>query len=154
MNELAISFWEQVNQLIKTQKTTQKDLAKSLNIPFGTYRGWNAYKRLPDVYSGSQIAQALKTTVEYLLTGKSPEGIPPEILETARKIAAMPIQDREEIMLVRYENSSTLKRIKIKESKKDGRRVFLYWEDGSGDFKQVDSSEYEIQGEFYRNLGK
>jgi hypothetical protein len=31
---------------------------------------------------------------------------------------------------------------------------FLHWEDGSGDFKLADSSEYEIQGEFYRNLGK
>lgn len=58
------------------------------------------------------------------------------------------------IMLVRYDNSSTLKRIKIKETKKDGRQVFLYWEDGSGDFKLADSSEYEIQGEFYRNLGR
>jgi SOS-response transcriptional repressor LexA len=58
------------------------------------------------------------------------------------------------IMLVLYENASTLKRIKIKETKKNGRQVFLYWEDGSGDFKLVDSSEYEIQGEFYRNLGK
>jgi SOS-response transcriptional repressor LexA len=58
------------------------------------------------------------------------------------------------IMLVRYDNSSTLKRIKIKETKKDGQQIFLHWEDGSGDFKLADSSEYEIQGEFYRNLGK
>ena len=58
------------------------------------------------------------------------------------------------IMLVRYENSSTLKRIKIKETKKEGRRVYLHWEDGSGNARMVDSTEYEIQGEFYRNLGK
>lgn len=63
------------------------------------------------------------------------------------------------IMLVRYENSSTLKRIKIeaKEDRKTGSKtetVFLLWENGSGDFKQVDSEEYQIQGEFYRNLGK
>ena len=57
------------------------------------------------------------------------------------------------IMLVRYENSSTLKRIKI-EKKKGMEAVYLYWEDGSGDFKVVDSSEYEIQGEFYCNMGK
>lgn len=293
MDDLAVPFWEQVNQLIKSQKITQEDLAKSIGIPFGTYRGWNAYKRLPDVSSGCKIAQALKTTVEHLITGSHPDGIPQEILETARKIAALPTQEREEIMLlvshklgrypeskaktfyttekppiykvsdfprpvstqgkvidisrythdeipvdsvrfmgwsmtilpvvgktaagkpieinvyteegmpfprqllkgkeddyfiveiegtsmieagihtgdyviirkaeepvsgrimlIRYENSSTLKRIKIKETKKDGRQVYLYWEDGSGDFKLVDSSEYEIQGEFYRNLGK
>jgi repressor LexA len=57
------------------------------------------------------------------------------------------------IMLVRYENSSTLKRIKI-EKRKGKEAVYLYWEDGSGDFKMVDSTEYEIQGVFYQNLGK
>jgi SOS-response transcriptional repressor LexA len=293
MDDLAASFWEQVNQLIKTQKITQEDLAKSLGIPFGTYRGWNAYKRFPDISSGYKIAQALKTTVEFLVTGKPPEGIPVDVLETARKIVALPEREREEIMLlvkhklgrypepvgktfftadplpaynvqahsrstsskgkvidisrythneipidgvkfmcwdmtilpflgktaagkpievnaytgegmpfprqllkgkdedyfiveiegtsmteagihtgdyviirkaeeplngkimlIRYENSSTLKRIKIKDTQKNGRQVYLYWEDGSGDFKLVDSSEYEIQGEYYRNLGK
>ena len=67
------------------------------------------------------------------------------------KRAEAPINGK--IMLVRYENSSTLKRIKI-ERKKGVELVYLHWEDGSGDFKIVDSSEYEIQGEFYRNLGK
>ena len=48
-------------------------MAKSLGIPFGTYRGWNAYRRLPDVSSGHRIAQALGVTVEYLVSGKDPE---------------------------------------------------------------------------------
>ncbi len=72
MDDLATPFWEQVNQLIKSQKTTQEDLAKGIGIPFGTYRGWNAYKRLPDVVSALKIAKALGTTVEYLVTGESP----------------------------------------------------------------------------------
>jgi SOS-response transcriptional repressor LexA len=58
------------------------------------------------------------------------------------------------IMLVRYENSSTLKRIKVEKKRGAKETVCLYWEDGSGDFKVVDDSEYEIQGEFYHNLGK
>jgi SOS-response transcriptional repressor LexA len=58
------------------------------------------------------------------------------------------------IMLVRYENSSTLKRIKVEKKKGGKETVYLYWEDGSGDFKVIDDSEYEIQGEFYHNLGK
>ena len=81
MDDIAVSFWEQVNQLIKTQKTTQEDLAKSLCIPFGTYRGWNAYKRLPDVSSGLKIAQALNTSVEFLLTGIEPENSPKTVLD-------------------------------------------------------------------------
>ena len=48
-------------------------MAKSLGIPFGTYRGWNAYKRLPDVSAGHHIAQALGVTVEYLVSGNNPD---------------------------------------------------------------------------------
>jgi SOS-response transcriptional repressor LexA len=51
------------------------------------------------------------------------------------------------VMLVRYGNESTVKRIKIEEG-----RVFLCWEDGSGASIEVDSSEYEIQGEFVKLL--
>jgi len=57
------------------------------------------------------------------------------------------------IMLVKYDGSSTLKRIKIRETT-GGIEVRLHWEDGSGKAKMVDSLEYEIQGEFYLNLGK
>ncbi|MCL2793019.1 MAG: helix-turn-helix domain-containing protein [Spirochaetaceae bacterium] len=46
-----------------------------------------------------------------------------------------------EIMLVRFENSSTLKRILIKNGK-----TFLCYEDGSDKKIEVDSTEYEIQG--------
>jgi SOS-response transcriptional repressor LexA len=51
------------------------------------------------------------------------------------------------VMLVRYGNESTVKRIKI-----EGGKVFLCWEDGSGETIEVDSSEYEIQGEFVKAL--
>jgi SOS-response transcriptional repressor LexA len=49
------------------------------------------------------------------------------------------------VMLVRYDNESTIKRIKLK-----GGKVLLCWEDGSGEIIEVDSSEYEIQGEFVK----
>ena len=100
MGDLAVSFWELVNQLIKTNKATQEDLAKSLNIPFGTYRGWNAYKRLPDASSAYHIAKALGTTVEYLVTGEDIGGIPQEIISIAQKIAGLDREDKEEIMLL------------------------------------------------------
>jgi SOS-response transcriptional repressor LexA len=51
------------------------------------------------------------------------------------------------IMLVRYGDESTIKRIRIKEGK-----VLLCWEDGSGKIIEADSSEYEIQGEFMKVL--
>jgi SOS-response transcriptional repressor LexA len=49
------------------------------------------------------------------------------------------------VMLVRYGNESTVKRVKLK-----GEKVLLCWEDGSGEAIEVDSSEYEIQGEFVK----
>jgi SOS-response transcriptional repressor LexA len=49
------------------------------------------------------------------------------------------------VMLVRYGSESTLKRIKLESG-----RVVLCWEDGSGKTIEVDSSEYEIQGEFVK----
>jgi SOS-response transcriptional repressor LexA len=49
------------------------------------------------------------------------------------------------VMLVRHDNESTIKRIKIKDKK-----ILLCWEDGSGEIIEIDSSEYEIQGEFVK----
>jgi transcriptional regulator with XRE-family HTH domain len=72
MNDEAVPFWERVNQLIKTTKTTQEGISKACGIPFGTFHGWIAYKRLPDASSAYRIAQALNTTVEYLCTGTTP----------------------------------------------------------------------------------
>jgi SOS-response transcriptional repressor LexA len=46
-----------------------------------------------------------------------------------------------EIMLVRHENASTLKKISIKRGK-----IYLCWEDGTGKRIPVDSGDYEVQG--------
>ena len=50
-----------------------------------------------------------------------------------------------EIMLVRHDNSSTLKRIKIVEGK-DGEEVYICWEDGSKRRVKLNDDGYEIQG--------
>jgi SOS-response transcriptional repressor LexA len=46
-----------------------------------------------------------------------------------------------EIMLVRHENASTLKKIVIKKDK-----IYLCWEDGSGKRLLLDSRDFEVQG--------
>jgi len=50
-----------------------------------------------------------------------------------------------EIMLVRHDNSSTLKRIKVVEGK-DGEEVYICWEDGSKRREKLKGEGYEIQG--------
>jgi transcriptional regulator with XRE-family HTH domain len=72
MHDEAAPFWKRVNQLIKASKITQADISKACGIPFGTFHGWIAYKRLPDVLSAYRIAKALNTTVEHLCTGERP----------------------------------------------------------------------------------
>jgi SOS-response transcriptional repressor LexA len=47
------------------------------------------------------------------------------------------------IMLIRFEDQTTIKRIKINQGK-----VFLCWEDGSDRQIEIDSANYEVQGKF------
>ena len=51
-----------------------------------------------------------------------------------------------EIMLVRHEDSSTLKRIKIVEGKNGQEETWICWEDGSKNKVKLAGDEYEIQG--------
>jgi repressor LexA len=46
-----------------------------------------------------------------------------------------------EIMLVRHENASTLKKIAVKKGK-----TYLCWEDGTSKQLPVNSGDYEVQG--------
>jgi SOS-response transcriptional repressor LexA len=278
-----MDFAARLEMLIKAKNTSQRAIAEYLGIRRPSISDWKNQGTIPGADTAAKLAAYLGTTVEYLVTGNPPEGISPDILDLARKIAALSPQDREEIMaliavklarypkalktaaeeektmypdtqpisfehremepaypqpvkvqkvpkidnnvaaivpiyyipfygkvaagrpidinippgrvvpvpapvlkgdktryfsveirgtsmtnagihngdyavmcravepfdgrimLVRYGNESTLKRIKMK-----GKRVLLCWEDGSGEIIEVNSSEYEIQGEFVK----
>lgn len=64
-------FWSNVDSEIKSKKITQKVFCKSLKISPKTFSGWKTSKRLPDAVDACDIAKALDTTVEYLVTGTS-----------------------------------------------------------------------------------
>ena len=70
--ENAEEFWKLVNQLIKAQKTKQEAIAASCGISVQTLRGWITKKRFPNAPETYRIAQALGTTVEFLVTGNNP----------------------------------------------------------------------------------
>jgi hypothetical protein len=65
-------FWERANARIKELKTTQRVV--SLNCGFTERRieSLVSLNRLPDAIEAVKIAQALETSVEYLVTGLSP----------------------------------------------------------------------------------
>ena len=69
----ASSFWRRVNSLIKARKTKQEAIAKECNIPYPTFRGMVTRKTFPGGDETYRIAQALGTTVEYLITGENPK---------------------------------------------------------------------------------
>jgi len=69
----AVSFWKRVNSLIKSQGTKQETLASECNISYQTFRGWVSRKTFPGGDETYRIAQALNTSVEYLVSGENPE---------------------------------------------------------------------------------
>jgi transcriptional regulator with XRE-family HTH domain len=72
MDTNADSFWKRVNTLIKSQKTKQEVVAEKSGINYQTFRGWITNHRFPSGDETYRIAQALNTSVEYLVSGTEP----------------------------------------------------------------------------------
>jgi transcriptional regulator with XRE-family HTH domain len=100
-----MDFWMRVQEGIDRENTTYSYIAEKLGLWESRVSGWHRGKKkiIPPADYAVTIAKILNTTVEYLVTGSPPEGIPPDVLAAARKIAALTEADREEIMaLVEY----------------------------------------------------
>lgn len=65
-----MDFWERVNELLKSQKTTQDWLASQLGVKPGGFRSAISRGQAPSVYKAYTIAKALGVSVEYLVTGE------------------------------------------------------------------------------------
>ena len=70
MNEIAVEFWKRTNKLIKNKNSKQENIAQECDIPYQTFRSWVTRQTFPDALQAYKIAQALNTTVEYLVTGE------------------------------------------------------------------------------------
>lgn len=66
----SIMFWVRTNELLKSLKMSQIDLASKAGISINTIRGWSHKGLFPNAYESVKIAEILGTTVEYLVTGK------------------------------------------------------------------------------------
>lgn len=66
----AVSFWNRVKQLIKSNNTTQRGLSETIGLGARALEIKIGRKSAPDVFEAYKIAQALNTTVEYLVTGE------------------------------------------------------------------------------------
>lgn len=68
-----MTFWNNVNSLIKNQRITQETVCNETGISLNTLRGWISKDVFPRADEALKIAKSLHTSVEYLITGFEPE---------------------------------------------------------------------------------
>ena len=66
-----LDFWLRVKDKLDFQDSTQRDLAQNINESYNTLQSWINRDRLPNAEQAVKIAEALNTSVEFLVTGKS-----------------------------------------------------------------------------------
>ena len=62
-------FWKVVAKEVGKQRTSFEWLYRKTQIPKGTFSSWKNRKTIPRADEALLIAEALKVSVEYLLTG-------------------------------------------------------------------------------------
>ena len=85
-NENGNFFWDRTKALIKEKNTTQDWLAQQCGVTVGVFKSWIYDKRLPDAAQAARIAQALNTSVEYLVTGENSNQEAKELAELKKTI--------------------------------------------------------------------
>lgn len=65
-----MSIYERVQELIKQQGITVKQLERECELANATIRRWET--QTPNIESVRKVAQRLNTTIDYLVTGSSP----------------------------------------------------------------------------------
>ena len=65
-----LDFWSRVKEKLDYQDTTQRDLAEKIGESYNTLQSWINRNRLPNAEQAVRIAEALNSSVEFLVTGK------------------------------------------------------------------------------------
>ena len=82
----AVSFWNRVKQLIKSNNTTQRGLSETIGLGARALEIKIGRKSAPDVFEAYKIAQALGVSVEYLVTGTDTNPAERELKELKEKL--------------------------------------------------------------------
>jgi len=72
----AAFFWKMVKKEVDRQHTSFEWLYQTTRIPKGTFSSWKNRSIIPRADAALRIAQALKVSVEYLLTGAEQQNEP------------------------------------------------------------------------------
>lgn len=66
-----MDFFERVKALAKQNKTTIESVVKEAGLTIDSYNSYRRHGNLPRADEAVKIAQALNTTVEFLVTGEN-----------------------------------------------------------------------------------
>lgn len=80
-------FWKRTNELIKLQSKTQRGLAIECGFTERRIETLSSNNRSPDVIEAVKIAEALNTSVEFLVSGNTPAFPKDESKEKAAALA-------------------------------------------------------------------
>ena len=83
-------FVDRINLLFSQTGGRKSDFYEACGIASNSMTNWAARDTIPSADTALKIAKYLNTSVEYLVTGKAPDNIPKEILDTAYEIYALP----------------------------------------------------------------
>lgn len=101
MDNNAANFWSRISLLRNARKMTIKELAQAVGIGESRLKSAATQKQKPSAMLAHQIAQALDTSVEYLVTGRECSHglmLSPEALEIAQRYDQLSPQAQESIM--------------------------------------------------------
>lgn len=82
-------FWDNVKELLDIKNLTQKELSALTGINLGTLKNQICRNVIPDAVEAVKIAQALNTTVEFLVTGIDDNKAAKELTELKAKLAEL-----------------------------------------------------------------
>lgn len=83
-----MDFYERVKNLVKDNtELTLRAFIESLGINYDSYNGQKRYNNLPRADEAVKIAEALNTSVEFLVSGNTPTFPKDELKEKAAALA-------------------------------------------------------------------
>lgn len=68
-----MEIWERIREKVSEQNTTQEWVSSKIGVRPDLFRRWMSKRIMPNADQAVAIAEALGTSVEFLVTGKRPE---------------------------------------------------------------------------------
>jgi transcriptional regulator with XRE-family HTH domain len=105
-------FWKMVKKEVERQQTSFEWLYRKTKIPKGTFSSWKNRNIIPRADETFRIAQALKVSMEYLLTGADPQNKPsnPTVNEICETVPFFDDNDLQTILATVRSMASRYKR--------------------------------------------